>query len=130
MDCRHCGAREATRARGLCGPCHYRPAIRVLYPYRRPPACVQCGRSQTYRAADRHPSGLCRQCRGEDQAGDWARGRRAREAAGLAPSVDPALPIAARPGTAEAMAALMRRVEAGLPLCRAGDAGHRNRARG
>jgi hypothetical protein len=31
VPCRHCGRESASRPRGLCWPCYYTPAIRVLY---------------------------------------------------------------------------------------------------
>jgi hypothetical protein len=30
--CRHCGSRNATRPRGLCRRCYYRPGLLALYP--------------------------------------------------------------------------------------------------
>jgi len=39
MLCRHCHTRKVQRARGLCSPCYYTPAIRDRYP----PKCVAKG---------------------------------------------------------------------------------------
>jgi hypothetical protein len=32
VKCRHCGAKEATRPKGLCWGCYYDPAVKALYP--------------------------------------------------------------------------------------------------
>ena len=56
--CQHCLNRQATRPRGLCGPCHGNWQIRILYDKseRGPDAQPGPGQGNKYPALPEHPT--------------------------------------------------------------------------
>lgn len=107
--CAHCELRAATGRSKLCQRCRSTPEVRSQYLRAGQRICEQCGYRHVPAGAPADQT-LCADCKAGRPIPE-----RIREANALLPTVDVG-PICAPGGSAERLAVLIARSEAGLPL--------------